>query len=69
MYVNPYPKLLEDEISGILVPDDRHKIWQEGYEVGWNEAKAIVQKVNAQAGDIRTFERIILAAFIPPKEQ
>lgn len=68
MYQNPYPKELRDEASGVLVPDDRHKIWQEGYEAGWNEAKAIIQKVNAEAGDIRTFERMILAAFVP-KEQ
>ena len=39
-------------------------IKEAGYVAGWNEAKAIVAKVNAEAGDIRVFERMILAAFI-----
>ncbi len=66
---NPYPKGIEDESSGITVPNDRHRIWQEGYEAGWNEAKAVVQKVNAEAGDLRTFERMVLAAFVRQEER
>jgi len=66
---NPYPKGIEDEPSGITVPNDRHRIWQEGYEAGWNEAKAVVQKVNAEAGDLRTFERMVLAAFVRQEER
>ena len=55
----------KDESSGpSLVKDERYSIWQDGYVAGWNEAKAIVAKVNAEAGDIRVFERMILAAFI-----
>ncbi len=49
---NPYPKGIEDESSGIIVPDDKHRIWQEGFEAGWNEGKSIVQKVNAEANDL-----------------
>ena len=56
---------VKDESSGpSLVKDERYSIWQDGYVAGWNEAKAIVAKVNAEAGDIRVFERMILAAFI-----
>ena len=49
MQVNPYPKELLDEVSGILVSNQKHKIWQEGYIAGWNEAKGLVKKVNAEA--------------------
>jgi len=66
---NPYPKGIEDESSGITVPNDKHRIWQEGFEAGWNEAKSIVQKVNAEANYLRVFERMILAAFVPPGER
>lgn len=62
---NPYPK--DSEIA--FIQDDRHEVWQEGYEAGWNEAKSIVQKVNAEAGDLRVFERMILAAFVSPEER
>lgn len=64
---NPYPQNIEDEASG--VSNDEHRTWQEGYEAGWSEAKGIVQKVNAEAGDLRVFERMILAAFVSPEER
>ncbi len=54
---NPYPVL-----------NETHDAWQEGYEVGCNEAKSNVQKINREAGDLRVFERMILLAFIPLKD-
>ncbi len=66
---NPYPERIEDECSGIGVPSDKHRIWQEGYEAGWKEAKDIVQKVNAQADDLRLFEQMILLAFVSPEQR
>lgn len=64
MITNPYPKDIIDETSGISVPSGKHQIWQEGYEAGWNEAKELVSKINKEAGDLRTFERMVLAAFV-----
>ena len=29
---NPYPKEIEDEVSGIKLKDIRHLCWQEGYD-------------------------------------
>ncbi len=69
MHKNPYPQNIEDEASGVLVTNDEHRAWQGGYEAGWNEAKAIVQKVNAEAGDLRVFERMILVAFVSQGER
>jgi len=31
---NPYPEILVDETSVVEVPNDRHRIWNEGYEAG-----------------------------------
>jgi len=31
---NPYLEILVDETSGVEVPDERHRIWDEGYEAG-----------------------------------
>ncbi len=31
---NPYPEILVDETFGVEVPDQRHRIWDEGYEAG-----------------------------------
>jgi len=31
---NPYPEIMVGEISGVKVPDERHRIWDEGYEAG-----------------------------------
>ncbi|HEY79269.1 MAG TPA: hypothetical protein G4O09_09170 [Dehalococcoidia bacterium] len=35
---NPYPQSLNDEASGVQVPDARHEIWADGYRVGQREA-------------------------------
>ena len=37
---NPYPEMITDECSGILVPSIVHRIWSEGYEVGRKEVTA-----------------------------
>jgi len=35
MSSNPYPEKITDEISGVEVPNEHHRIWQEGYEAGY----------------------------------
>jgi hypothetical protein len=37
---NPYPEMITDEGSGIRVPNIAHRIWLEGYKVGWEEIAA-----------------------------
>jgi len=37
---NPYPEILVDETSGVKVPDDRHRIWDEGYAAGQRDLTA-----------------------------
>ena len=32
---NPYPKVLIDEVSGVEVPDDRHRIWEESQQAAF----------------------------------
>ena len=27
---NPYPETIQDESSGVVVPSDKHKFWQQG---------------------------------------
>ncbi len=56
---NPYPVALYE----------KQDAWQEGYEAGWNEAKSVIQNINAEAGDLRLFERMVLLAFIPVQER
>ncbi len=34
---NPYPEILLDETPGVEVPDQRHRIWDEGYEAGQHD--------------------------------
>jgi len=41
---NPYPEKIVDEVTGIEVPNDAHRIWQEGYETACRDIlKAIVE--------------------------
>ena len=35
--MNPYPKTIVDETSGVEVPNEKYRIWQEGYEAGLEE--------------------------------
>ena len=30
--MNPYPKILADETSGVEVPNEKHYIWEEGFK-------------------------------------
>ena len=32
MKVNPYPEEIQDEASGIMVRNIKHKVWEEGYK-------------------------------------
>ena len=48
---NPYPEFLIDEVSGIEVPDARHKIWAAGYETG-REGKPVIEKVTKAQNDM-----------------
>jgi hypothetical protein len=36
---NPYPEFITDEVSGCEVPNERYKIWEQGFNVG-QEQKA-----------------------------
>ncbi len=49
--INPFPEFLIDEVSGIEVPDIRHKIWTEGYETG-REGKRVIRKVTKAQNDM-----------------
>lgn len=62
MQLNPYPKEIVDETSGTRGFNIKHIVWQQGYEAGWNEAKGIVSQINWETDDLRSFERMILAA-------
>ena len=48
---NPYPEKLVDEVSGIEVPNEKHKIWYEGYLDGVVEGrkKGIVEGIRMYA--------------------
>lgn len=48
-----------------LNPGDHHEVWQVGFEGGWQWAVAVVKRVNKNAGDPETFQRMILEAFLP----
>jgi len=39
---NPYPETLVNETSGVEVPDNRHRIWDEGFEAG---SHCIIERV------------------------
>jgi len=53
---NPYPELLIDEVSGIEVPDTRHKIWAEGYQAGRKSRQAINSVIKTQSGMVLVFD-------------
>lgn len=36
--INPYPKLVKDEDSGIEVPNKRYDDWESGYRAGLADA-------------------------------
>ena len=41
---NPYPEILVDEVSGVEVPDQRHQIWKEGFDKGYEaRGKEIIE--------------------------
>lgn len=53
---NPYPELLIDEVSGIEVPDTRHKIWAEGYQAGRKSRQVINSVIKTQSGMVLVFD-------------
>ena len=53
---NPYPELLIDEVSGIEVPDTRHKIWAEGYKAGRKNRQVINSVIKTQSGMVLVFD-------------
>ena len=53
---NPYPELLIDEVSGIEVPDIRHKIWAEGYNTGKHDRQVIKSVIKAPSGMVLVFD-------------
>ena len=55
-YKNPYPGLLIDEVSGIEVPDIRHKIWAEGYNAGKRDRQVIKSVIKAPNGMVLVFD-------------
>ena len=48
---NPYPEFLIDEVSGIEVPDARHRIWAEGYQAG-SRGKPVIRRVIRMPSDM-----------------
>jgi len=32
---NPYPEHMVDEASGVIFPNEKHRIWQEGFDAGY----------------------------------
>lgn len=55
---NPYPEILVGEISGVEVPDDRHRIWDEGYEAGQHDLIAQIGRAKMMKEFPRLFERV-----------
>ena len=53
---NPYPELLIDEVSGVEVPDIRHKIWTEGYKAGRKDKQVIKYVIKTQNGMVLVFD-------------
>jgi len=53
---NPYSEFLIDEVSGIEVPDTRHKIWAEGYKAGRKGKQVIKSVIKAQNGMALVFD-------------
>ncbi len=53
---NPYPEFLIDEASGIEVPDNRYKIWVEGYEAGRKSKQIIKSVIRTQNGMVLVFD-------------
>jgi len=53
---NPYPELLIDEVSGIEVPDIRHKIWTEGYKAERKDKQVIKYVIKTQNGMALVFD-------------
>lgn len=40
---NPYPKTIEDESSGVKVPNEKHRIWEEGHQAGIREIVEFIE--------------------------
>jgi len=53
---NPYPEFLIDEASGVEVPDVRHRIWAEGYQVSRNDRQVIKSVIKTQNGMVLVFD-------------
>ncbi|MBA7666901.1 hypothetical protein ES703_74984 [subsurface metagenome] len=54
---NPYPESLIDEVSGIIVPDIRHKIWAGGYQAGKKDRQIIKSVIKIQNGMTMVFDK------------
>ena len=53
---NPYSELLIDEVSGIEVPDIRHKIWTEGYKAGKEDRQVVKSIIKTPNGMSLVFD-------------
>lgn len=55
--INPYPKILVDEVSGVKVPDIRHQLWGDGHKAGMKEVMKALNVIDKEAYDVRDFAR------------
>ena len=62
MKFNPYPKEIQDETSGVMVPNQRHLDWNEG----WNALVEHLRELDEKAGDAAAF-RVMVRHFSPFK--
>lgn len=54
---NPYPKFLIDEVSGVEMPDIRHRIWAQGYRAGKSARQVIKSVIRSTNGMVMVFDR------------
>ena len=66
---NPYSSTLVDEVSGIEVPNDKHRLWQEGRQATVHEIRKWIRSHSwpAQKGNLIWVED--LQAFLKKLEK
>ncbi len=51
---NPYPEIMVDETSGVEVPDERHRTWDEGHKAGEHD---LIEQIG-RAKMVKEFPRL-----------
>ena len=63
MHKNPHKAKLQDEASGIEVPNQRYEDWEQGYQACWSDLGKVIDKLGIELCRVQEKGQIELKYF------